>query len=79
MSPAGFEPAIPVIERPDTQTLDRAAVGWTVTICFSLLLFYFNFFVLGATAPQCARAVSFTRFLDHTQRRTTFGMTPLDE
>jgi hypothetical protein len=28
--------------------------------------------------PQCARA-SFTRFLDHTQRRTTVGRTPLDE
>jgi len=24
-------------------------------------------------------ASSFTRFLDHTQRRTTFGRTPLDE
>ena len=35
--------------------------------------------VFGATAPQCARASSFTRFLDHTQRRTTVAMTPLDE
>ena len=26
-----------------------------------------------------ARAPSFTRFLDHTQRRITFGRTPLDE
>jgi len=26
-----------------------------------------------------ARATSFTRFLDHTQRRTTVGRTPLDE
>jgi hypothetical protein len=26
-----------------------------------------------------ARVCSFTRFLDHTQRRTTFGRTPLDE
>jgi len=33
----------------------------------------------GATAPQCARVSSFTRFLDHTQRRTTVGRTPLDE
>jgi hypothetical protein len=30
-------------------------------------------------SPQWARASSFTRFLDHTQRRTTFGRTPLDE
>jgi hypothetical protein len=36
-------------------------------------------FVFGATAPQWARVSSFTRFLDHTYRRTTFGRTPLDE
>ena len=36
-------------------------------------------FVFGATAPQWARASSFTRFLDHTQRATTVGRTPLDE
>jgi hypothetical protein len=29
--------------------------------------------------PKLARASSFTRFLDHTQRRTTLGRTPLDE
>jgi len=29
--------------------------------------------------PQWAKAFSFTRFLDHTQRRTTGGRTPLDE
>jgi len=33
----------------------------------------------GATAPQGSRASSFTRFLGHTQRRTTLGRTPLDE
>ena len=36
-------------------------------------------FVFGATAPQWAIPSSFTRFLDHTLRRTTFGRTPLDE
>jgi len=30
-------------------------------------------------SPQWARTSSFTRFLDHTQRRTTIGRTPLDE
>jgi len=30
-------------------------------------------------SPQWATASSFTRFLDHTQRRTTVGRTPLDE
>ena len=36
-------------------------------------------FVFVATAPQWAMASSFTRFLDHTQRRTTVGRTPLGE
>jgi len=39
-----------------------------------------SFFVLGPPPPpQWARDTSITRFLDHTQRRTTFGRTPLDE
>jgi hypothetical protein len=39
-----------------------------------------NFFCFGCTAPppQGARTSPFTSFLDHTQRRTTVGMTPLD-
>ena len=32
-----------------------------------------------ARQPPWARASSFTRFIDHTQRRTTLGRTPLDE
>jgi hypothetical protein len=28
MPPAGFEPAIPASERPQTDTLDRAASDW---------------------------------------------------
>jgi hypothetical protein len=35
------------------------------------------FFLRGSI--QWARASSFTRILDHTQRRTTVGRTPLDE
>ena len=38
-----------------------------------------HFFLLGATATQWARTSSFTRFLNHTQRRSTVGRTPLDE
>ena len=34
---------------------------------------------LAQQPPQWAMASSFTRFLDHTQRRTTVGRTPLDE
>jgi len=37
------------------------------------------FISFGATALQWARTSSLTRFLDHTQRRTTDGRTPLDE
>jgi len=44
------------------------------------LCLFVSFFLFGATAPpQWARASSFMRFLDHTQRRTTVGGTPLDE
>ena len=40
----------------------------------------FRFFVYGATARlPVSIASSFTRFLDHTQRRTTVGRTSLDE
>ena len=34
---------------------------------------------VGTTDPHWVRASLFTRFLDHTQRRTTVGRTPLDE
>jgi len=37
-------------------------------------LMYSNFFLLWRCDPT-----SFLRFLDHTQRRTTVGRTPLDE
>jgi len=36
-------------------------------------------YVFSATAPQWARASSFTRFLDYKQRRTTVGWTPLNK
>ena len=38
-----------------------------------------NIIFLGRDSPQWTRASTFTRFLDHTQRRTTVGRTPLDE
>ena len=38
----------------------------------------FQRFFISRNSPQWARASSFTRFLDHTQRRTTVGRTPLD-
>ena len=38
-----------------------------------------SFFFLRRSGPTRALASSFTRFLDHTKRRTTLGRTPLDE
>ena len=48
-------------------------ITWPFFICLVGL------FVFDVTAPQWSRAYSFTRFLDHTQRRTTVGRTPPDE
>jgi hypothetical protein len=45
----------------------------------SAVLFMNVFVCFGHNIPQWARASSFTNFLDHTQRRTTVGRTPLDE
>ena len=36
-------------------------------------------FLFWGDSPQWAMTASFTRFLDHTQRHTTVGRTPLDE
>ena len=41
--------------------------------------YYYYFFLFGATAPQWTRASPFTKFLDHTQRRTIVGRILLDE
>jgi len=52
--------------------------GWRAQSIFSTficLLFFFLWFC-GQTRVM---ASSFTRFLDHTQRRTTLGRTPLEE
>jgi hypothetical protein len=38
-----------------------------------------HFVCFWRNSPQWARASSFTRFLHHTQRRTTVGRPPLDE
>jgi len=43
------------------------------------LMFILQFFFLWRCDPMRVMASSFTRFLDHTQRRTTVGRTPLDE
>jgi len=46
-----------------------------VMLCYVMLCYV----MFWRNSSQGARASSFTRFLDHTQRHTTFGRTPLDE
>ena len=60
----------------DTTTVNCIS---SMTGCVPECLFVCLFVCFGATTPQWSRASSFTRFLDHTQRRTTVGRTPLDE
>jgi hypothetical protein len=52
--------------------------NWSLdnTVCKYI---YFFLLLLWRDSPQWARASSFTRFLDHTQRRTTVSRTPLNE
>jgi len=59
-------------------TFSDGFMKWILWKCDRCLFDVFFLFVFGATAPQRARASSFTRFLDHI-RRTTVGRTPLDE
>jgi hypothetical protein len=51
-------------------------------VCVSELAFNYSnsyFFFFGLDSPQWVMASSFTSFLDHTQRRTRVGRTPLDK
>jgi hypothetical protein len=53
--------------------------NWLLTVIEVCFGEWVCLFVFVATTPQWAKVSSFTRFLDHTQRRTTVGRTPLDE
>ena len=52
----------------------RGYLPAVVNAVMNMFVFYF-----WRNSSQWATASSFTRFLDHTQRRTTVGRTPLDE
>ena len=54
-----------------------SVVGWLYNRPFSFLLVCAS--VFDTRAHQWGRISSFTRFLDHTQRRIRVGRTPLDE
>jgi hypothetical protein len=56
----------------DKSTTNSVPSSASTSLLPSHLFFFCN-------SPQWARASSFTSFLDHTQRRTTVGRTPLDE
>ena len=47
--------------------------------CLNSFNFFIFLFFLWRCDPTRVMASSFLRFLDHTQRRTTVGRTPLDE
>ena len=72
MPPVGFEPTISTGERPQTQGLDRAATGTGPEIPY-------YFLTLRRLMSYIYMEHPFLMFLDHTQRSTTVGKTPLDE
>jgi len=51
----------------------------TILYMYKVTIVLWVFFFWWCCNPMRAMASSFLRFLDHTQRRTTFGRTPLDE
>ena len=50
-----------------------------VPLLFIIICNFTFVFFLWRCDPTRVMAFSFLRFLDHTQRRTTFGRIPLDE
>ena len=74
------EPAIPEIEQPQNYALDRTTFGIGQKLVSSMisLRIFFVFVCFWRDSSQWTRASSFTRFLNHTQRRITVGRTPLD-
>ena len=55
--------------------LHFTCVTWTWLTCLRIRFS----FLIWPNSPQWAKASSFTRFLDHTQLRTTFSRTPLNK
>ena len=62
---------------------ERVTIDWRKVRNEELRYFFFVclfvLFCFWRNSPQWARVSSFTRFPDHTQRRTTVGRAPLDE
>jgi len=64
---------------PGKVVLGHAVKAYRWSRCIPPLILCLFVCLFLVRPPQWARASSFTRFLDHTQRRTTVGRTPLDE
>ena len=54
-------------------------INFSKTTVFHVVNCSVSLLVLAQQPPVCQGLLIFTRFLDHTQRRTTVGRTPLDE
>jgi hypothetical protein len=61
--------------------LQNIKANFLMTKLIQKRYYYYYYFIIfsGSAAQRGPSAPSFTRFLDHTQRRATFGRTPLDE
>jgi hypothetical protein len=57
-----------------TNTLNEWCICWSFTHCIIIIIIF-----SGSAAQRGLWSPRSTRFLDHTQRRTTFGRTLLDE
>ena len=64
-----------------THVLNNVSQNCVYTMKYIVYLaqHYFYYFFYLTQQPNAARAASFMTFLDHTQRHTTVGKTPLDE
>ena len=78
--PSTYTVSIHVVTEHPAQTRNIAATN-SSNLCDTHYIYVFCFFLARQHPPpsQWAMASLFTRFLYHTQRRTTFGKTPLDE
>ena len=85
MPPAGFEQAIPASERPQTHALDRVATYHVGNNKHHSLRCLKHILAIVSPSPVALRPnaghglLILVMFLDHTQRHTTVGRTPLDE
>jgi hypothetical protein len=59
--------------------LKRDSASWSKEVSKNMYIYIYIIYLLWLYSLTRAMASSFTRFLDHTQRRATVGRTPLDE